>query len=102
MIVATQATREAGVRLGRVTARSTVSRWMANPPTATIAQTTSCDVTVITAPILSPLPSAPNTQPVPFAGRSVLPAPEAWPRGLRAEAVPAFADGRHHSGNPGV
>src|SRR5580704_16388774 len=50
MITATQATREAGVRFGRVTARSTVSRWMANTPTATIAPTRSLDAPVITAP----------------------------------------------------
>ena len=50
MIVATQATREAGVRFGRVIARSTVSRWMANTPTATIAPTRSVDAPVITAP----------------------------------------------------
>ena len=47
MIVATQATREAGVRFGRVIARRTVSRWMTNTPSATIAPTRSADTPVI-------------------------------------------------------
>src|ERR1700756_3035320 len=50
MITATQATREAGVRSGRVIARSTVNRWMTNPPTATAAPTRSSDAPLIMAP----------------------------------------------------
>src|ERR1700681_1307659 len=50
MITAIQATREAGVRSGRVIARSTVNRWMTNPPTATAAPTRSSDAPLIMAP----------------------------------------------------
>ena len=50
MITAIQATREAGVRFGRVIARSPVDRWMTNPPTATIAPTRSADAPLIMAP----------------------------------------------------
>src|SRR6202451_3128152 len=50
MITAIQATREAGARSGRVIARSTVNRWMTNPPTATTAPTRSSDAPLIMAP----------------------------------------------------
>src|SRR4030081_2786240 len=50
MITAIQATREAGVRSGRVIARSTVNRWTTNPPTATTAPTSSSDAPLIMAP----------------------------------------------------
>src|ERR1700761_5128612 len=50
MIAAIQATREAGVRSGRVIARSTVSRWMTNPPAAMTAPTRSSDAPLILAP----------------------------------------------------
>src|ERR1700677_2021619 len=50
MITAIQATREAGVRSGRVIARSTVARWMTNRPTATTAPTRSSDAPLIMAP----------------------------------------------------
>src|SRR3984957_10796320 len=50
MTPAIQATREAGVRSGRVIARSTVNRLMTNPPTATTAPTRSSDAPLIMAP----------------------------------------------------
>src|ERR1700733_9918323 len=50
MITAIQAPREAGVRFGRVIARSAVARWMTNTPTAATATTRSSDAPLIMAP----------------------------------------------------
>src|ERR1700677_9254 len=50
MITAIQATREAGVRSGRVIARSTANKLMTNPPTATTAPIRSSDAPLIMAP----------------------------------------------------
>src|ERR1700679_1415785 len=65
MIAAIQATRAAGVRFGRVIARSTVARWMTNPPTAMTAPTRSSDVPLIMAPHAHSLSAADATNVLP-------------------------------------